>query len=213
MQTVKLAYCPINNFGDELTPWLWSNLLPDYIDTDKDNCHPNKFTADIALVSLGSYLSPTYLSRFTPTNKVVIAGTGCGYKYVKVTYSFGLNFPYNSRAAFDLPFSKQQRYTDSKRIYWLRGSLSSHCLGLPKETAVADTAYLLRKIQPSNFPKRAGVAFMPHKNAAKLSNFEKICNQIGFTYIDPRESRTTVIEKIAKAEVLVTEAKLFMALL
>jgi len=206
---MKLAYVFTPNFGDQLNPWIWSNLLGDRLEISESETRAANMTAGVSLLSIGSYLHGGLLERFTPANKVLIAGTGCGYGMMRISYSWGLNFPYNKpKCLFKLPIAHpQERYTDSKRFYWVRGPLTAHVLGLPKETAVADGAYLLRKVLPmDNFPKKDGVAFMPHISSARLSPWQGLCNQIGFTYIDPRESPVDIVNKITKAEVLVTDA-------
>ncbi len=206
---VKLKYIPIDNFGDQLNPWIWSNLLPNSLDVSEENCYPDRITPEVSLLSIGSYLSDALLVRFTPNNKAIIAGTGCGYGVFSTTFSsWGSDFPYKSKLGLKLPINQsKQPYTDSMRFYWVRGPLSSHFLGLPKETAVADGAYLLRKILPiAKDSQRHGIAFMPHIYTAKLSPLEQLCDLIGFTYIDPREPMMNIINKIATAEVLVTEA-------
>ncbi|QDZ39124.1 polysaccharide pyruvyl transferase family protein [Euhalothece natronophila Z-M001] len=207
---MKLAYQNFPNFGDQLNPLIWSQLLGDHLEIiTTEETRPEKIISDISLLSIGSYLSNSLLQGFTSSNKAVIAGTGCGYGMMKNQFGFGLNFPYaKSKVSFKLPIaSPQEQYTDSKRFYWVRGPLSAHVLGLPNKVAVADGAYLLRKIIPtSQSVEKKGVAFMPHISSAQLSPWQNICNSIGFTYIDPRESPIEIINKINLAEVLVTDA-------
>lgn len=205
---MKLVYVPIKNFGDELNPWIWRQLLGSYLDIDEDSCSFGIIDSDISLLSIGSYLDGNFLASFTPGKKAVIAGTGCGYGMVSTPYNWGVSFPYRSRLLFKLPVAfSQQRFTSSKRFYWVRGPLTSHVLGLPRETAVADGAYLIRKVLPlDNFPERHLTVFMPHTSSAQLAPWQDLCDQIGFTYIDPRESRTDVIQTINQAKVLITDA-------
>lgn len=205
---MQLIYIPIQNFGDQLNPWIWKQLLGDRLDINEDNCSPNSISSGVNLLSIGSYLNSNFLERFTSESKAIIAGTGCGYGMMSTPYSWGLNFPYQTKILSKLSVaSPQKKYTDSKRFYWVRGPLTAHLLGLPKETAIADGAYLLRKVLPKNTTsKRDGVAFMPHISSAQLSPWQEVCDQIGFKYIDPRESLPSVINGITQAEVLVTDA-------
>jgi succinoglycan biosynthesis protein ExoV len=59
----------IGNFGDDLNPWLWEKLIPDYLDQDDK----------IAFVGIGTLLN-NWLPSNTPNAKLrIIFGTGVGY--------------------------------------------------------------------------------------------------------------------------------------
>jgi succinoglycan biosynthesis protein ExoV len=59
----------IGNFGDDLNPWLWEKLIPDYLDQDDKT----------AFVGIGTLLN-NWLPSNTPNAKLrIIFGTGVGY--------------------------------------------------------------------------------------------------------------------------------------
>lgn len=70
---MKLCYYKlpegVNNFGDELNPWIWNQLIPDLIDDDKS----------LAFVGIGTLLNDDLHSRTHWARRRVIFGTGAGY--------------------------------------------------------------------------------------------------------------------------------------
>ncbi|MCC5897157.1 MAG: polysaccharide pyruvyl transferase family protein [Phormidium sp. BM_Day4_Bin.17] len=70
---MKLCYYKlpkgVNNFGDELNPWIWNQLIPDLIDDDKS----------LAFVGIGTLLNDNLHSRTRWARHRVIFGTGAGY--------------------------------------------------------------------------------------------------------------------------------------
>ncbi|EKD08826.1 polysaccharide pyruvyl transferase family protein [Limnospira platensis] len=70
---MKLCYYKVprgsNNFGDELNPWIWNQLIPDLIDDDNS----------LAFVGIGTLLNDQLHSRTRWAHHRVIFGTGAGY--------------------------------------------------------------------------------------------------------------------------------------
>ncbi|MFZ1828837.1 MAG: polysaccharide pyruvyl transferase family protein [Candidatus Competibacteraceae bacterium] len=64
---MKLYYFhdPVGNFGDDLNPWIWDQLLPDFFDDDPD----------ILFVGIGTLLN----HRVPLAAKRVVFGSGVGY--------------------------------------------------------------------------------------------------------------------------------------
>ena len=64
---MKLYYFkdPRRNFGDDLNPWIWQRLLPDFFDDD----------AETLFIGIGTLLN----HRIPPAKKRIVFGSGVGY--------------------------------------------------------------------------------------------------------------------------------------
>jgi succinoglycan biosynthesis protein ExoV len=94
------------------------------------------------------------------------------------------------------------------QIHAVRGPLTAGMLQLPARFAITDPAMLVRAFYPSFEP--VGVlmgqfSFMPHWMTAG-PEWEEICQELDFDYIDPSAGVDAVIEGISRAGVLITEA-------
>jgi succinoglycan biosynthesis protein ExoV len=59
----------LDNFGDDLNPWLWEKLLPDILDDDER----------VAFVGIGTLLNKWLPNRVPNAKKIVVFGSGAGY--------------------------------------------------------------------------------------------------------------------------------------
>ena len=93
-------------------------------------------------------------------------------------------------------------------IYCVRGFLTAQKLGLPKSMVVTDGGVLIRRVFEAPAAKKQSFAFMPHIHHARYAGqtWQKICQEIGFSYIDPSWPVEKVLEAIAQTETLITEA-------
>ena len=70
---MKLSYYKLpngeRNFGDNLNPWIWDQLIPDVLDNDES----------VAFVGIGSLINDGLPYRTRHASKRVIFGTGVGY--------------------------------------------------------------------------------------------------------------------------------------
>ncbi|MEM7716000.1 MAG: polysaccharide pyruvyl transferase family protein [Cyanobacteria bacterium P01_A01_bin.68] len=70
---MKLSYYKLpngeRNFGDNLNPWIWDQLIPDVLDNDES----------VAFVGIGSLINDGLPYRTRHASKKVIFGTGVGY--------------------------------------------------------------------------------------------------------------------------------------
>ncbi len=92
-------------------------------------------------------------------------------------------------------------------VVFVRGPRTAATLGLPSETAICDSAILLREID--DLPPAApgiGVAFMPHFQSLPTGNWGPVCRRAGITLIDPTDPPEEVIAQIRGADVLISEA-------
>lgn len=94
---------------------------------------------------------------------------------------------------------------DTWKIYCVRGPLSAHALGLPADAAVTDPAVLAADVDHNELHEAFKYSFMPHIVSAR-PEWELICLELGFGYIDPQWSVAEVLTGIRQTEVLITEA-------
>lgn len=92
-------------------------------------------------------------------------------------------------------------------VVFVRGHHSAEALGLSPETAICDSAVLLREVQ--DLPEPAvgiGTAFMPHFQSLPRGDWARVCRLAGVTLIDPTDPPETVLAQIQGAKLLITEA-------
>ena len=95
------------------------------------------------------------------------------------------------------------------KFYCVRGPLSALKLGLPMDTVVTDSAMLLKDCYcPPSGHKQFKYSYMPHAYFAWRAgdSWRKICQNLGFGYIDAREPIESVLAAMSNTEVLLTEA-------
>jgi succinoglycan biosynthesis protein ExoV len=137
--------------------------------------------ASTAFVGIGTLLNE-WLPYHTPqAGRRAIFSTGVGY---------GDGLP---------------RIDDSYRIYCLRGPLSAKALGVAPELAVTDGAILLRRHYSPASEKSCRFAYMPHWQQAD-EDWDLVCQELGWSYIDPRWSIEKILASISQTEVLLAEA-------
>ena len=124
----------------------------------------------------------TLLNDLLPTaNRTIVFGTGVGY---------GKTVP---------------KPNDSWRIYFVRGPRSASALGLPPSAGLTDPAILVASVWPSRPPVSTRYTFMPHWDGANAW-LEKVCQDAGIGYIDPRWPVEQVLEAIGASGTLLCEA-------
>lgn len=156
------------NFGDDLNPWLWSRILPGFMDDDDSKL----------FVGIGTLLN----NNIPRKPSKIVFGAGVGY---------GSSLP----------------YVDAKwSFYCVRGPLTAATLGLPVDCAITDAAALVSTVFDVDRSRRSGVAFIPHHVSAAYLDWEKVCEEVGLRYIDPRNDVNTVLGQIATSTAIITEA-------
>lgn len=130
----------------------------------------------------------TLLNDYLPIEgKKIVFGSGVGY-------------------GNGLPIIKNSK---DWRFYCVRGPLSALKLGLPQETVVTDAAMLLKNVyQPPTVKKRFKYSYMPHAYFAWKAgkSWRRICESLGFGFIDARDSIENVLKAMNETEILLTEA-------
>ncbi|MDY6781913.1 MAG: polysaccharide pyruvyl transferase family protein [Cyanobacteriota bacterium] len=147
---------------------------------------PNYFDDDetTRFIGFGTLLNNALPRRIPKAKKAIVFSTGVGYE----------------KPLTVIP--------GSWKIHCVRGPLSAQMLGLPQELAVADGAILARRLFQPTAKKSTSFSFMPHIERAIQAGetWQKICEEIGFSYIDPRWSVERVLSAIDQTEVLLAEA-------
>ncbi len=67
----------LGNFGDQLNPWLWHQLLPGFFDRDET----------VVFVGIGTLLNNLLVQRLSKAQKLIIFSTGVGYEKKLVSIS------------------------------------------------------------------------------------------------------------------------------
>ena len=113
------------------------------------------------------------------------------------TIVFGAGYGYGERPQIDSSWS----------VYCVRGPLTAQALNLPASLAITDPGSLAGHIGGRAEPGQAthDFAYMPHWSFA-CDDWRHVCEQIGFSYIDPRADVDTVLAQIRGTRVLIAEA-------
>lgn len=77
---MKLYYYKENNFGDQLNPWLWNKILPNYFDED----------TNIGFLGIGTLINNTYIGKLNRSQFKIIFSSGVGYgkDEIKLDHSY-----------------------------------------------------------------------------------------------------------------------------
>lgn len=164
----------ISNFGDELNPWLWKQLIPGVLNEDEN----------IAFLGMGTLLNNLVSKRVPNARHIVVFGSGVGY---------GQSLP---------------QIDNNWTIYCVRGPLSAQALNLSPDLAITDPAILVRRLYKPYQKKVYKLSYMPHyvQSIQAGKSWERVCQKLGFHYIDARWSIEKVMSEISQTEVLLTEA-------
>ena len=142
---------------------------------------PDAFDGDDStlFVAIGTLLN----NRLPAAERLVVFGAGVGYG--------------DASPEVDRSWS----------IYCVRGPLSARVLKIPPHLALTDPAALVRRFVPPATPadSTGRFAYMPHWRSA-CDEWQRVCDTIGFTYIDPRRDVDDVIALIRGTRTLVAEA-------
>ena len=208
--TFAPSYAKINNFGDKLNLLLANEVFSTFLGSALTI---DSKSASNQLLAIGSYLSSEMLDACGEKSKVVVLGMGTGYADFPIRQCFGLGrkFPVtvSNNLKLPLPINRSGR-SENFRIYWVRGPLSAHLLGLDSSLSICDAAYQLRFARSyGNYKlvERDRISFMPHYTAATSSvGLRALCTDLGIHYIDPTSSVEEVLCSISRSKVLMTEA-------
>lgn len=96
---------------------------------------------------------------------------------------------------------------DKCTVYGVRGPRTAKKLGLKPELVVGDGAYLLREVDFPKAEKQKGkIGFIPHHRSEDFIDWEKVCQEIGLTYITAKQPVKAFLLALQECESVVTEA-------
>lgn len=179
---MKLYYHkdPLGNFGDDLNPWLWNQLLPGVFN---GTCFHDPKLRDVEngreslFVGIGTLLN----QNIPEEPKKAIFATGSGYG----------NDPMRD---------------DTWTVYCVRGPRTAAKLGLTEDHAVTDGAALVSTLDLDRSARRIPVAFMPHVTSARSGYWQQVCDALNIHYLDPQGSVEEVFEQLLATDLLIAEA-------
>lgn len=174
------------NFGDALNRWLWPQICPELFSASvgkSDGDNNSNAVSSTVFVGTGTVLNSSIIRQLSPTQKVVVFGTGVD----------------NAQPLQAIPLSWDIRA--------LRGPLSARRLGLPASKSITDAGALVAQVFEASC-QRSGCSFMPHIDhaAEAADSWQRICERAGIRYIDPRWPVEKVLRAIASSERLLTES-------
>lgn len=95
---------------------------------------------------------------------------------------------------------------NSYDVQCVRGPLTANQLKIDAKLAITDGAALLKTFDFPKKNKTIKVAFMPHHESALFYDWEKVCQTVGFQYINPLDNFEKILETIQSSELIITEA-------
>ncbi|MGB3190269.1 MAG: polysaccharide pyruvyl transferase family protein [Limnoraphis sp.] len=137
-----------------------------------------------AFIGIGTLLNQFLSQRVPQAKQLIIFSTGVGYEQPLKTLD------------------------KNWKLYCVRGKLSAQKLGLSPDLAITDGAILTRRLYQPSPQKNYRFTYIPHIHHATFAGqiWQRICEQIGFRYLDPRSSVDEVLSTISQTEVLLAEA-------
>jgi succinoglycan biosynthesis protein ExoV len=105
--------------------------------------------------------------------------------------------------------NRLDQWRDQKVRYWcVRGPISAQVLGIAAELAITDGAILtpLVKGYPAAATGGSGTVVVPHWETLDHPGWDAVAAQTGFEIIDPRAEPLAVVERIARAGLVLTES-------
>ncbi|QDV43228.1 Exopolysaccharide glucosyl ketal-pyruvate-transferase [Stieleria neptunia] len=180
---MKIYYWNIRpNFGDLINPWLWPKVFPDFRFETLPKTKKGVVDAGDAatlLVGIGTLLN----DRFPKSGRSIVIGSGVGY-------------------------GSAPKISEPSRIYCVRGPKSAEALSLPASMGIIDPGILLREYYSKADSRSHEFSFMPQISsvAKEQGCWRRICEDLGFGYIDPRDPVEKSAKAIAETGTLLTES-------
>lgn len=113
-----------------------------------------------------------------------------------IKHVFGSGYGYGRKPAIDSSFN----------FICVRGPKTAAALGLSAETALTDSAILIRATSVPAQPKRFRFGFMPHHISTRHFAWETLCRDLGFSYIDPAWTVDRALSAMGACEIMICEA-------
>ncbi|WP_417801195.1 polysaccharide pyruvyl transferase family protein [Tenacibaculum sp.] len=167
------------NFGDDLNKLIVEKYLGhDFAGNVFLNLDNeyNVVSSDTLIVAIG-----TILNQHVPIlGKKVVLGAGTGYGTAPII-------------------------DDLWDVKFVRGPLTARRLNLEDNRFITDPAILLAKEKFKYCEHASEIGYIPH-HAVANKEWERLCNDMGLLYIDPRNEFKDVMEKIMSCKLILAEA-------
>ena len=89
---------------------------------------------------------------------------------------------------------------------FVRGPLTARVLGLPREKAITDGAFLAADLFPRPKIAARGAIFIPHWKSEIFGDWATVSDYAGLRHVSPMQPVDSVLSAIAGAELVVTES-------
>ncbi|WBL26388.1 polysaccharide pyruvyl transferase family protein [Zunongwangia sp. HGR-M22] len=119
------------------------------------------------------------------------------------------NFPKaQKKAVFSTGFAYGEvpKIDSTYDVFCVRGPITAKKIGVDPKLAITDGAALLRDFDFPIKQKKFKVSFMPHHQSDCYYDWKKICDRVGFNYINPLSPFLEVIDAIQSSQVIIAEA-------
>jgi succinoglycan biosynthesis protein ExoV len=158
--------------------------------------------------NFGDDLNPWLFPRLLPDvfdNDKRVGFVGIGTILTEKMPKFERTIIFGTGHGFFAPPKADETWT----IYCVRGPLTARAMNLDPSLGIADPGILVqRQFDASRYEKEYAVSYVPH--VFEVHNTEpmirRICERLGYHFIDPRWPIETVLEHLAKTKLLLTEA-------
>jgi hypothetical protein len=170
----------IGNFGDDLNPYIFNQLIPNFSDLSDDYV-----IFFIGTILYDNFVGANLIRDFDKKKKIVL---GSGVRFI--------DKPPTIDSTWDVRF--------------LRGPLSSLSLFNSFENFITDPAYLIREMpffENLTNIKKYKISIMPHFLSIDKIEWQKLCDEFGVNFIDPEcKDLEFILSEIAMSELIITEA-------
>ncbi|CDF80634.1 succinoglycan biosynthesis ketolase [Formosa agariphila KMM 3901] len=172
----------IPNFGDDLNPYIFNHLMPNY----------KTGNSNVYILFIGTILSEAFINDHNLGNKdlkKIVLGSGIRFinKVPQFDYSWDFHFVRGplSSACIQSSLKKEIKY-------------------------ITDPGYLILKTpfyKQLKADKKYDISFMPHFRSLNQVNWKAICDELGYHFIDPSEPDVEkIMLQIKQSKCLMTEA-------
>ena len=95
---------------------------------------------------------------------------------------------------------------DKCNVFGVRGYRTAEKLGLSKNMAIGDGAYLLSCIDYPKAINEGKIGFIPHQSSERYIDWQSICDKAGLFYISPKQPVDDFLIALQKCSFVLTEA-------
>jgi succinoglycan biosynthesis protein ExoV len=165
--------------------------------------HKGKNFGDELNPLIWNHFLPDYFKGHEEVNFLGIGSIlGLAGKYPGKKVVFSSGYGDGAKSTYGSLPTDRQDYD----IICVRGPLTAQLLNLPDSQWVTDGAILLADMPLSFIPNPKYISFMPHVGSMVFYDHQKMCDELGWNFIDPTSGIEEVIFQMSQSTVVVTEA-------